>query len=411
MLSPYRVLDLTDERGQLCGKILGDLGADVIKVEPPRGDNARKAGPYLNSSPYPGESLFWLAFNNNKRGVTLNLETRDGREIFRKMLEKAHFLIESFTPGYLNKLGLGYPELRKVNPNLVYTSITPFGSDGPFSHYKAPDLVAMAMGGLLYLTGDPDRPPLRISYCQTYFHASVQGAVGTLMAHIYRQRTGIGQHVDVSAQQAWVWTLMQGLFYWDINKYITNRSGSRWYRAGSRTTVNQTWRCKDGYITYVFLTGKGPNISNRALLKWMDEEGMADDFIRNFNWEAADMNTISQDVLNNIEEHWGKFFLTHTKEELYQGSIKRRIWLYPVNDVRDIYENSQLKARDYWIEMEHAGLQRTFKYPGIFYRSTAVSGNIIRPAPYPGEHNLEIYEGEMGYNRSQLSLLKQAGVI
>lgn len=411
MLSPYRVLDLTDERGQLCGKILADLGADVIKIEPPGGDSARNFGPFARSAPHPEESLFWLAFNNNKRGITLNLETRDGAAIFKEMVKKAHFLVESFRPGYMNGLGLGYSELRKTNPGLVYTSITPFGSEGPYSHYKAPDLVSIAMGGLLFLTGDSDRPPVRISFPQTYFHASAHAALGSMIAHHHRQLSGTGQHVDVSAQQAWVWTLMQGRSYWDMNHIITYRQGSQWYRGGSRTTVSQTWQCKDGYVTYVFFSGKGPNISNKALAKWIDEEGMSNDFLRNFDWDSADMNTISQDAVNGIEDRWKNFFLAHTKQDLYEGAIKRRVWLFPLNNVKDIYDNAQLKFRNYWIDVEHPELKQSLKYPGIFYRSSLATGKISRRAPRLGEHNLEFFEGDMGYSRQQILILKQAGVI
>ena len=131
MLSPYRVLDLTDEKGLLCGKILGDLGADVIKIERPGGDPARNIGPFYHDEPDPEKSLFWFALNTSKRGITLDIEKADGKEIFKKLVKSADFVIESFAPGYLDKLGLGYSELERLNPGIIMVSITPFGQTGP----------------------------------------------------------------------------------------------------------------------------------------------------------------------------------------------------------------------------------------------------------------------------------------
>ena len=164
LLAPYRVLDLTDERGLLAGKILADLGADVLQIEPPGGSPARKIGPFHGDDPQPEKSLFWWAYAANKRGITLDLEQKDGQALLEKLVAEADFLIESFTPGYLDGLGLGYQHLAEINPKLVMVSITPFGQDGPYSNYQATDIVGMALGGFMYLTGDEDRAPIRISF-------------------------------------------------------------------------------------------------------------------------------------------------------------------------------------------------------------------------------------------------------
>jgi crotonobetainyl-CoA:carnitine CoA-transferase CaiB-like acyl-CoA transferase len=186
LLSPFRALDLTDEKGFLCGRILGDLGADVIKIEKPGGDPARDIGPFYHDIPDPEKSLFWFAFNANKRGITLDIENPDGQEIFKQLVKSADFAIESFPPGYMDSLGLGYLALSEINPKIILTSITPFGQTGPYKDYKASDLIAMAMGGQMYLCGDPDRPPVRVSFPQAYCHAGAQGAMGTMIAHIHR---------------------------------------------------------------------------------------------------------------------------------------------------------------------------------------------------------------------------------
>jgi len=150
MLSPYRVLDLTDEKGLLCGKLLGDLGADVIKIERPGGDPARNLGPFYHGEADPEKSLFWFAFNTSKRGITLDIETTDGQEIFKRLVKGSDFVIESFPPGYMDQPGLGYSVLEKVNPRVIMVSITPFGPTGPYKDYKAPDIVAWAMGAQMY---------------------------------------------------------------------------------------------------------------------------------------------------------------------------------------------------------------------------------------------------------------------
>ena len=152
MLAPYRVLDLTDDKGFYCGQLLGSLGADVIKIERPGGDPARNIGPFFHDIPDPEKSLFWLALNSNKRGITLNIEAANGKEIFKRLVKTADVVVESSAPGYMDKLGLGYSELEKINPGVVMTSITPFGQTGPYRDYKASDLVCWAMGGLLTRT-------------------------------------------------------------------------------------------------------------------------------------------------------------------------------------------------------------------------------------------------------------------
>jgi len=176
LLSPYRVLDLTDEKGLLCGKLLADLGADVIKVEKPGGDQARNIGPFYHDIVSPETSLFWFAYNTNKRSITLDFETRDGRGIFEKLVKTADFVVESFPPDYLAGLGLDYGSLAKINPRIIVASITAFGHTGPYARYKGSDIVVFAMGMLMSQTGDRDRPPLQVSFPQSFLNASGDAA-------------------------------------------------------------------------------------------------------------------------------------------------------------------------------------------------------------------------------------------
>jgi crotonobetainyl-CoA:carnitine CoA-transferase CaiB-like acyl-CoA transferase len=202
LLEPYRVLDLTDAKGLLCGKILADLGADVIKIERPGGDPARNIGPFYHGIPHPEKSLFWFAYNANKKSITLNIESTDGQELLKKLVAKTNIVLESFTPGYMESLGLSYEKLTSVNRQLIMVSISAFGQTGPYKDYKASDIVLVAMGGSMYLYGDSDRPPVRISFPQAYLHASADAAVASVIALYYQQVIGEGQHVDVSAQES-----------------------------------------------------------------------------------------------------------------------------------------------------------------------------------------------------------------
>ena len=180
LLSPYRVLDLTDEKGLLCGKILGDMGADVIKIERPGGDSARQLGPFYHDDPDPEKSLYWFAFNTNKRGITLNIESADGLDVFKRLVKSADFVVESFAPGHMDRLGIGYRDLEQINPGVILVSITPFGQSGPYVErlYKDTDMILWALGGMMAICGDPDRPPNQISFPHAYLHGGAEAAQG-----------------------------------------------------------------------------------------------------------------------------------------------------------------------------------------------------------------------------------------
>lgn len=406
MLSPYRVLDLTDEKGLMCGKIMGDLGADVIKIEKPGGDLSRNIGPFWHDQPDPDKSLFWFALNANKRGITLNIETAAGREIFNKLVTTADFVIESFKPGYLNRFKLGYRTLEKLNPGIILVSITPFGQTGPYKNFKAPDIVAWAAGSGPYMRtfGDADRPPFRISHhAQTYYHAGTEAVIGALVALYYRHMSGVGQHVDVSIQECMAFNTG---WEWDLNK-INRKRGETFIPV----TVRHMWPCKDGWVMWRHVVGPLAKRQSIPLVKWMEEEGMADDFMKNFDWEHFNYFKTTQDIVNHMEEETIKFFMTHTKAELMAGCIKYRIMLYPIATIKDIVESPQLNARDFWQEVEHPELDAVITYPAKWANTSEAPPKIWRRAPLIGEHNEEIYEKEMGFPRDKLVLLKQAGVI
>lgn len=412
LLDAFRALDLTNERGYLCGKILADMGADVIKVEKPGGDPGRRRGPFYHDDPHNGKSLSWLACNAGKRSITLNLEARDGQALLLELAKKVDFVLESFDPGYIEGLEIAFDKLKEINPGLIWVAITPFGQEGPYRNYKDSDLVCMASGGLMYITGDPDRPPVRISLPQTYLHAGAEGAAGAMLALYHREETGKGQYVDVSAQQSLVWAMIIARPYWDISQVIIKRAGS--FRSGlsSRATQRQTWPCKDGYVSFVvFGGGGGRGQSNRSLVDWLDSEGMASEELKVINWESFDMATSSQEFHDSYLKPFGDFFLKHTKEELYEGAIKGQIMLYPVSTPSDILSNQQLKSRSFWTRVAMPGTQEEIPFPGPFIKASSFDIGTKRSAPLAGEDNEAIYMGELGLTREEMRMLKGLGVI
>ncbi len=409
-LAPYRVLDLTDDKGFLCGKVLGDLGADVIKIEKPGGEPARRLGPFYKDIPDPEKSLYWFAYNSNKRGITLDIETRDGKELFKRLVKKADFVIESFSPGYMEEIGLGYSTLSKINPGIILTSISHFGQAGPYKDYKGCDIVDMAMSGYMFVTGDPDRPPVRITFPQAYLNAGIEAAAGAMIAFYYRQLTGEGQWVDVSIQHSAVRLPFEVRQFWEFTHQIWPRQGPRRGGIFMHVLRRQTWPCKGGAISYELLSGASRANENRALVQWLDSEGMADTFLKDVKWEEFDFATVSEEFIAQVEERLGRFFLTHTVDELCAGAQERRIMIYPILDAKGVVENSQLAAREFWEEVEHPELGASIIYPGAFIKATETPCNIRRRSPLIGEHNDEVY-GELGISSEEILILKQSNII
>lgn len=410
LLEGYRALDLTDEKGFVCGRVLADLGVDVIKVERPGGDPSRNIGPFYHDIPDSEKSLYWFAYNAGKRGITLNIESADGQGIFKRLVKGADFVIESFSPGYLDKLGLGYSALSQINPRIILASIAPFGQTGPYKDFKAPDIVCWALSSYMFIVGDPDRPPVRISFPHAYAYGGAQGAAASLIAHYHRELTGEGQHCDISIQQYLTFLGMWELPFWSMNKVIMKRSGPFRQNAVNLLRTRIIWPCKDGHVVFLVMGGVSAR-GTRALVDWMDSEGMATEALKQEEWENFDMFWAPQEKVNSIEEAIGKFFLKHTKSELYEGALQRHIMLYKVSQINDLAEDDHLAARNYWVEVEHPELGTTVTYPGAFAKFSETGCGIRRRAPLIGEHNEEIYEKELGFSKDELTILKQGGVI
>ena len=227
-LNDLRVLDLADEKGLYCAKIFADMGADVIKVEKPGGDSTRDIPPFYQDIPHRERSLYFWQYNNDKKSITLNLEVTEGQQIFKTLVKTADIIIETYPPGYLDSLNLGYEALKKINPALIITSITPFGQTGPYKDYKASDIVGVAMGGLMSTCGYPDGPPIMPYGGQGYHIVANHAAIATLIALYHKDATGSGQHIDVSMQTAIAQSLeFANIFYLYNKDQVLKRQASR----------------------------------------------------------------------------------------------------------------------------------------------------------------------------------------
>ena len=408
LLAGFRALDLTDQKGLVCGKILATLGVDVIKVEKPDGDSARSIPPFYNDVHSVENSLYWLAYNTDKRGITLNLDKTLGRDIFKKLCKTSDFILESFEPGYLDELGLGYKELSALNPRIILTSITHFGQTGPYSKYKGSDLIDCAMSGVLDMIGYPDRPPVREGVDSIYFRGCATAAYGTMLAHYYREITGEGQHVDISLQQVDTSRLSVNFVVWEFEKRLLKRMAPK-ISLGAATPVG-IWPCKDGYVFWVLIGGPMGAPANRALSEWISEEGIENPMKQINRWEEFDMARIKGGI-TILEKVIGDFFLRHTKKELTEQGLKRGINVTAVSDINEVYNSNQLAARDYWVNINHDELGMDVDYPAYFFKSNSTENRVRRRAPHLGEHNIEVYQHELGFSLKEIAELKAESII
>jgi len=415
LLKGFRMLDLTDEKGALCGKIFADMGADVIKVEPLDGCSTRSIPPFLEDLPGPDRSLYALAYHAGKRSVTLNLESADGRGLLKELAKRADFIVESFPVGHMDEIGLGYDALAALNPRLIYTSITPFGDKGPGKDYKAADIVSWASGGMMYLMGVEGKPPIQMSVPQAGLHAGAEAAVASLIAHYPREIEGHGQHAVVDMQACIVWTLMNEQAMPLLHGDYLRRSGVFTGAIGGRRKT--VFKCKDGYVSGL-LAGGAYLPSTNAIIGWMKEEGAAPDWLAREGGlksltPGAFMNAKPEDLreLDNAEEVVERFFMTKTKREIWENILKRRILAAPVATVADIAGDPQLKDRRYFVEVESKALGRKLTIPGAFAKLSKTPIGPAGAAPQIGEHNREVYCGLLGLSEKQLVELRAVGAI
>lgn len=387
LLAPYRVLDLSDERGQLAGQMLAQLGADVIAIEPREGTRSRRLAPFAGDEAGPDASLVHRAYNRGKRSVVLDLDgPGPGRDRFARLVAGADVLIDSGGPGHLGALGFDIDELKRLNPALVVLSISPFGATGPKARWAATDMIAWAASGAHALAGDEDRPPVPVGVPQAFAHACAEGVGAVIIALIERSRSGLGQHLDVSAQQAAAQATQCSILA------APNNASTHFRMAGGVKLANLflqlVWPCKDGHASITFLFGSAIGPYSARLVKWMHEEGFCDDSILHKDWVTyADLLLRGDEPVSEYERIKaliGEFCLTKTKAELLDAALARGLLIAPVFGVDDVVHSRHLAERDYYDDLDGV------RYPGQFAKLSKTPRVRLRTAPSIGAHTSSV---------------------
>lgn len=415
MLAGIRVLDLTNTVGSFCGKVLADMGADVVKLEPPGGSDERSMPPFAATARGRRESLWWKSFNRGKRGVTLNLRAPTGLEILRRLVSTSQVFVQSAfsAPELPVDAGL-IDEFRNAQPELVCTTITPYGTTGPWSTHRARDITLQGMGTYMYVTGDTDRPPVRIGGDIAYCHVGSQAAAATVIALFGTTRSGHGRTVDVSAQEAIIWTLLNTTMAWDIAGHEETRGGGvmRKERASDLRT-RLVWPCRDGWVHFVPIGGGGGFARRKSFAKfveWMEEEGVADPRLGSRDWNGKDANDISQGEYDLVAATILEFLKDKTRGDLFQRALRDAILLAPIEGIADVLQNPQLMSRGFWDSGGDADFADAV-FPGPFAQLNRTPLRRNGRAPEIGEHNADVYGRELGMSSVTLDHLQSVGVL
>ena len=402
LLGGWRVLDLADLSGASCGRILADLGADVVKVEPPGGEADRLRPPYLSDVASPDGSIPWLAANVNKRGVTCDLESPAGRALFARLAAGARVIIETFAPGRLAALGLA-----DAVAHTTVVSITPYGQDGPLAATTGSDLEVTAASGSLWLAGEEGRAPVRTSQPQSGYWAGMYGALGALVA----LQGGEAQRVDVSAQASMTTVHPPAPVWWDIARDEHSRTGPFLLGrsiVGSR--FRNIWPCADGHVSFAIQGGAIGRRTGRMLVEWMAERGHVAPVLSGITWETFDNSTLTQAEVTVLEDEIAPFLRSLTKAEFYRAVVAREMLGYPVGDASDSLADPQLTERGFWQHVAPVDGAPPLPFPGGFALFDGARPTVTRSAPRPGQHNAEVY-GELGLDEGELAALQRAGTV
>lgn len=392
-LGHYRVVELPGAVSLAAGKTFADLGAEVIKVEPPGGDPARLLPPFADLGEGRAASLYWEAYSWGKRSISADLDTAAGREAVRRLAANADVIIESFPPGTLEAMGLGYEALRAVNPGLVLTSITPFGQTGPYRDWKGSDIVHFAMGGYLYMTGPKGGLPIKPSMPYQSWQFGCQHAVsGTLIALRQRKNTGQGAHVDEAIRDTGVWMLSNTYQFWDLLKINLQRYGAQ-RDIGGAVRLPNVFRCADGYVIWLFQSGQRGK-DTAALVEWMKLHEMAPEWLQEIDWEQFDLLEVPPEVPVQLAEVFAAFFETKKKLDLLEWAVESGVMLAPVQSLDDLLRDRQLATRETWRKMSYPG-RGDVLIPGPPIRLGAGTWEPRGTAPAPGADNDAIYR-ELG---------------
>ena len=410
-LTGLRILELSDEKGQFCGKLFGDLGADVIKIEPPDGERNRHVGPFLDDIPHPERSLSFWYYNTSKRGITLNLQTADGRALFRRLAATADVILETFRPGYLASLGLDFDSLRAENPGLILCSLTPFGQTGPWRDYLSSDLLHMAAGGEMASCGYdeadvPNAPPIAPGGGNAWHMGCHYAYMAIMAALVFRTVSGQGQYIDVSIHEACALTTESAVANYVYRGEVLRRQTGRHHAPGP--TPRTQFRAKDGtYVTALISGGLNPrNVKNLADL--MDVYGMAGDLQ---DPKYQDPAVIAANTAHIIDGLLASFIASVPAEEVYHAAQARGFTWGAVRAPEALLDDAHLHDRNFWKTVEHPEVGRSFVYPGEAAIYNGSPWGISRRAPLIGEHNGEIFHDELGLSQGELSVLAETRVI
>ena len=387
MLSRLRVLDLCDGGSGLAGRILADLGADVVLVEPPGGAPSRARGPFADDVRGADRSFEFWSVHRGKRSWLLDLGSEAGRDALRARAVGADVWLEDRPPGELAAAGLGYERLAAANPGLIHVSITPFGEIGPKAGWAATDLTVSAASGVMWLTGDEDRAPLTCSVPQAFLHAGGEAAVGALLALAERARSGRGQHVDVSAQTAMMTATQSMVLSHAWNDAQLGRIGGGLKVGGNR--LRFVYACRDGYVNFTFLFGMPIGLATARFFAWIHEEGGCSDALRDTDWVAYGGRLVAGEVPRAeheaVMETIEAFTRTKTKAELLAAAFERRLLVVPLSDGRDLLASKQLAEREFWTPVQHADLGMEVLHPGPFAKLSRTPIRDRRAPPRLGE--------------------------
>ena len=388
------VLDLTRVvAGPYCGSILGDFGAKVIKIEiPVRGDDSRGYGPYKN-----GESTYYANLNRNKEGVTLNLKTEEGKQIFRDLVKKADVVLENFRPGVMDKLGLGYEELKLVNDQVVYAAISGFGSYGPYSDRPGYDIISQAMGGLMSLTGAKDSEPTRSGNAMGDMLGGMNCVIGILASLIARPRLGHGQRIDISLVDSVVASLENAFARYFDNGKIPERNGN----AYASIAPYDSYKAKDGYV--IIACG-----NQKLYEKFCNEVVDMPQMITDPRFLTVPLRVKNNEAQKALIESWSTQF---TVSEVVDIVLSKGIPAGPIFDLRHIVEDEHIaKIREMFVEVEHPVIGR-MKVNGNPVKMMDTMPQIYRAAPTLGQDNRAIYHDLLGYSLENLKEFKIKGII
>jgi crotonobetainyl-CoA:carnitine CoA-transferase CaiB-like acyl-CoA transferase len=390
-LENIRVLDLSRFiAGPHCAMLLADMGADVIKVERPGGEDGRQIPPFVD-----GHSVYTMVFNRNKRAVTVNTRAERGRELLKKLVRWADVVVENYRPGTMEKMGLGYEQLKELNPRIILTSISGFGQTGPYRDRALFDAVAQAMSGLMYRNGEPDDPPTFTGIFLADYLSGIYAAYGTVLALFHRERTGEGQLVDVASLDA----MFSGMGLPAMGYLALNEVWPRTGRRDPYAAPSSVFEARDGYV---YLHG-GTQPMFKRLAPTIGRPELLED-PRFATWRNR------MEHIEEIEEIVGSWVRQYSVEEVGAKLEEAGIPFSPVLDIPEVVTNPQLAARDMIVETEHSEAGR-ISVPGVTVKLSETPGSVRTAPPAIGEHNQEVFADLLGLSASQIEELRGQGAI